>query len=133
MSASFSPGPIFGGLLVKIDVVDSLCDQFAERDQRLAGAERRSSRHVRTGRGQLIGRRRNYVRTSLSSADLAYASAVDSEVGGNIVLPVASRQHSFDNSNFCVAQSHLAPQYLSCNSGIIAPFRCGEKGASDVR
>jgi hypothetical protein len=41
-----------------------------------------------------------------TSADLADASAVHAEIGSDIVLPIAAREHPFHNRDFLVIQRH---------------------------
>lgn len=101
-SAQFSSARLFE----QIDVANCLVDKSAQGNQRVPCAQRRSTRKVWPSGRQigLVGG--SDALTSLARTNLSNSSAVFTEVGGDIVLPVAARDHAFGNGNFVFGQSH---------------------------
>jgi hypothetical protein len=94
------------GIFVQVDVSNRIIDQLSERDERVTGAKRGPAGHVWSRRRKLILRSRNHTGPAVPGANLANTSPVHAEVGSNIMLPIASADHSLDDSNFSVIQSH---------------------------
>jgi hypothetical protein len=49
----------------------------------------------------------------LSGTDLGNAATVDSEISGDVVLPISAREHPFNDRYLSIVQSHLDLSVLS--------------------
>ena len=107
-------GLVVAGLLKEINVFDGLINQFSQCNQRIARTQGRASSHDRSGWRKLILLCCGNAGSAISPIDLGNPSAIDAEIGRDVVLSIASKQHPLHNRDFTVVQGHKESLQLQC-------------------
>lgn len=104
--------------LEKINVAHRFVNKIAQGLQRLSRSQRGAARKVRAGWRQIfVSRGGSDMRSALAGVDFADPAAVLSEIGGDIVLPVTSRDHAFNDRYFRVCKSHFVSPVMPLFGG----------------
>lgn len=98
-----------GRLFVQVYILDRIVDQIAQCCQRFTSAQRGPSGHVRPWWWQVTRRRSDHAFPALARVDLADASAVHAEISSDVMLPIATRDHSLHDCDLAVIQRHIRP------------------------